>query len=841
MSQYELSIEPRSVEEAERLVSLEGRVFPTLVVMWESKMLGQDWQTILVLDYTFPLPPLQPGVSFNEVRIAAYTDDVPTKFLYFGTELSAGAPRIAPEMENIISPAESFQEYRLTEESCNVDYLDLIQTTPRIYGNGPQDYYSPPIKVERFDAGPGVDLIADNFPTVVAELPPIPSDILTDQRKGFWQGSRFIGTRRIAILKDGKVVGLRRRSSEKEVVPPEVVRRDPHIDVQQAWVAIDLGMKSTVCAIGDGDKHEFIRIGAHSEVKLAMDYEVPSAVMFNHLPRTVKAWRDRVILPLTQWGDLYVGNAVAERLAVHGKERAQRMKSTVPELGALPARLERGDKISICGRSDLDATATIQPPAPPIIDEEGIGPDDPFDPLELFAYYLGLHCNERRRGIFLRYAVGMPTGWPKDRRQQVLVQVRRGLLRSLPAGMVEFDDTNTLQVVDAGPNVLSFAVYAFKVFGIQPKGEEPVAFVSIDAGASETSVLCGQYRNGTPDEAAAGQERVVEHVEPAILPELGGEVLLHRLAYKVYAASAVAMKTNDIPFELPLGEEPLEGAENRLVSSLDAQTNVLLFKDAVRSILEKVGPTPVPDQIQLFSSDGNVRDVRIMIDRAALAEWLRGQLSEAAVNIKSAIDQGLDQVCRGDIPWDDLRVVLGGRLGMHPVLQERLDAVLPEGTRIHKFREPDETNVAAPTVKLATSLGILSMRHSPVAPAEVVDDRSSFNYRVGRAKRGKLLTVLDDTIGYDVWREMGACTKPDVTVLYAEKEGGPDMDADDQRIVRVTCSLGYDAVGYRVYMRAVGGTRVEVSVGPPGGRPSEDAAIWAVDLASATAEPVSGQ
>ncbi len=838
MSQYELSIEPRFVEEAERLVSLEGRVFPTLVVMWESTMLGQDWQTILVLDYTFPLPPLQPGASFNEVRIAAFTEDVPTKFLYFGTELSADAPRIAPEMENIISPTGTYQEYRLTSESCSLPYLDLIQSTPRVYGNGPQDYYSPPIKVERFDAGSGLDLIADNFPTVVAQLPPIGSDVLTDPRKGYWQGSRFVGTRRIAILRQGRVVGLRRRASDKEVVPPEVVRRDPHLDVQEAWVAVDIGMSTTVVAVGDGDRHEFIRVGAADAPRVAADFEIPSAVMFNHLPRTVKAWRDRVILPLTQWGDVFVGNAVQERLAVHGKERAQRMKSTVNELGALPARLERGDKVSLCGRSDLDATATLQRPAPPVIDEEGIGPDDPFDPLELFAYYLGIHVNERRRGIHMRYAIGMPTGWPKARREQVLCEFRRGILRSLPAGMVEYDDVNTLQVVDAGPNVLSFATYAFRVFGIAPKGEEPVTFVSVDAGASETSVLCGHYRNGTLDEAAAGHEKVVEHVEPTVLSDFGSELLLHRLAYKIYAASATSMKTHNIPFELPPGEEPLEGAEHRLVSTLDAQTNVRLVKDAIRSILEKVGPMPVPDQLQLFSMDGNVRDARIMIDRAALHEWLRGQISEAAVKIKSAIDHGLGQVCRGDIPWDELRVVLGGRLGMHPFLQERLAAVMPEGVRIHRFREPDETNVAAPTVKLATSLGILSMRYQPVTPAEVNDDRAAFNYRVGRAKRGKLFTVLDASVGYDVWREMGACTKPDVTILYADVDGGPDMDADDQRMCRVTCNLGYDAVGYRVYMRAVAGNKVEVAVGPPGGRPADDAVIWVVDLAAASAEPL---
>ena len=44
---------------------------------------------------------------------------------------------------------------------------------------------------------------------------------------------------------------------------------------------------------------------------------------------------------------------------------------------------------------------------------------------------------------------------------------------------------------------------------------------------------------------------------------------------------------------------------------------------AVRPILEAPGPQPLPDMVQLFSRDGRVRDVRIMIDRAALSEWLR--------------------------------------------------------------------------------------------------------------------------------------------------------------------------------------------------------------------------
>jgi hypothetical protein len=840
MAQYELSIDPSHVAEAERLVALDGRKFPTLVCSWESSMLGQDWQTVLVQDYTIPLPPLEQGRTFNEVRIAAYTGDVPTKFLYFGTELDANAPRLPPEMENSVSPSQNYQEYRLTAESCAVTYLDLIQTTPRVYGNGPQDYYSPPIKVERFDAGTGIDLISDNFPKIVADLDPIDASMLTDPRNGFWQGSRFSGTKKMAILKQGKVCGLRRRAgrSDKEVVPPEIVRRDPHVDVRDAWVAIDLGAHTTVIAIGNGDRQELVRLGAQESAKVSRDYEVPSEIGFNDLASTVKAWRDRVILPLTEWGDVVVGHAAEDRLRVHGKERAQRYKSSVGGLSTLAARFEAGETIQICGRDDLDRLTTLTKPAPPIIDEEGIGPDDPFDPLELFAYYIGLNVNDRRRGIHLRYAIGMPTGWSSERRTGVLAQMRRGILRSLPAGMVAYDDLDLLQVIDAGPNVLSFAAYAFKVFGISPKGEEAVPFVSIDVGASETSILCGHYRNGTPDELAGGFDKIVVHAEPTVLWTFGGEWLLHRMAYRVYEASATSMKNHDIPFLIPQGEDTLAGAEDRLVPSIDAATNVRLLKDALRPILEKSGPSAVPDMLQLFGRDGRVRDVRVMVDRAALTEWMRARLSEAAVTIKAAVDKGLDEISRGDIPWEDVRVLLGGRLGMNAFLQERLEAELPPGAKLHRFLEPDDTNLARPTVKLATALGILALRFTPVAPSQVSDERAGFTFRVGRAKRGKLHTVLDQTVGMDEWRELGACTRPEVTVLYTG--AGPlDVSSDDPSITRVSCNLGYDAVGYRVYMRAVGSNHVEVSVGPPGGRPDEDAQKWSIDLAAATAEPMS--
>jgi hypothetical protein len=276
------------------------------------------------------------------------------------------------------------------------------------------------------------------------------------------------------------------------------------------------------------------------------------------------------------------------------------------------------------------------------------------------------------------------------------------------------------------------------------------------------------------------------------------------------------------------------------VKTCDAEVNVRLLKDAVRSILEKPGPTPVPDMVQLYASDGRVRDVRILIDRAVISEWLRGQLSEAAVEVKEAIRRGFEQITRAEPPYLGMRVLLGGRLSMHPFFQERIEAILPPGVRVHKFREPDETNLAAPTVKLATALGILALRYQPLAPTAVSDDRDAFSWLIGRAKQGKFLTVLDHSGGYDAWRELGPCTRPEVTVLYVPLNAArDDMSGDDPVVRKIICNVGYDAVGYRIYLRAVGLQHVELSIGPPGGRPDDDAPTWGLELSQGSVVPVS--
>lgn len=860
MPLYELSADPARLREAERVASLEGRGYPTLVMQWASRLFGQAWTTTVVLDYLIALPPLILGeATFNDVRLAAFVGGAPTKFLYFGTEMSASAPRVAPDMENVATPAGAYQEYRLEERTCPIPYLKLIQATPRIFGNGPQDYYSPPIKVERFDAVAGIDLLQDRFPALVADLAPVGGDVLTDAARGFWTGARFVGPAALAILRQGVVVGLCRRSGKdaKEPLPPDIKKRDPKLDVSRQWVAVDLGARSTVLAVGgDRGTPELLRVGASGPPVQARDFENPSEVYFEHVGRTLKAWRERVVLPATRWEDVHVAHAArAARvpLAEAPRDRdssrppppvagpdPRRAAAAVRELPWLRERIERKEALRLCGHQDPETTEALKKPAPPVIDEDGIGANDPFDPLELYAYYLALTANQRTRGLFMRWAVTMPTGWPAARRESALAAFRRGVFRSLPAGLVPYEDTDYLRVVDAGPAALCLAANAFRIFGVSTSGE-PVPFVAIDAGASETSAVAGLARAATAAEKEEhGHERMLEFLPPVTVPWLGGERLLGRLACRVWSEHPRARELC-IPIEAPGG-----GAEARALGldpedpmhqpSVEARSNAALLRDALRPVLEGDAATRLPAVMRLLDAGGKPVDLTLTLDRKALGEALAGWLNEGALAVRQAIAQALSKLGKQPDPYEGLRIFVGGRLGMSAVFLDALGRELPSSAKLHRFVEPDRTNLGAPTAKTVTALGALLMRVEKVGTVARAEERDAFRHKVGRARHGQLSAVLEPGVEYDAWRELGACSKPDVDVLFMIADADDEVASDDPRVKKATATFGDEAVGKRVYLRAVSPVRVEVTVGPPGGDPDEDAPRWTVDLVTGTAQ-----
>jgi hypothetical protein len=843
MGLYELSIDAARVAEAENMTSMEAlsrREFPTLVMHWESKVFGQPWTTTLVLDYIIALPPLEQQLQFIPVRVGAFVGSAPTKYFYFGTEMNNTVPRLAPEMENLATPQNTFQEFLIEERTTPIPYLKLIAATPRIYGNGAQDYYAPPIKVERYDGQVSPEHLADLFANQVANLPIVPGNVLTDPQWGHWEGSRFTGIRSIAVLRQGQVVGLLRKQGklDKEVAPPIVVKRDPKLDVRPDWVAIDVGAKSfTVATRMERGQPEMIRIGTLEPVKRPAEYESPSEVGFDHLKNTMRAWRERVVQPHTRFEDVRVGFAAASLRAVEGSDPVGRAASAITDLPLVREWTDAGIPFKLRGYRDPDTSESLKKPAPPIIDEEGIGAHDPFDPIELYAYQIGLHVNHRLRGISSRYLVCMPTGWSAERRKSVLIGIRRGIFRSLPAGMLEYHELEKLIVADAGPSAICFLAHAHRAFAAIPK-DGPINFAVFEAGASETGMVFGILREPSAEEKKEGFSLIIEHLDTASIPWFGAERLLHRIAYRVYADHASDMLELKIPFEVPPGDPVVPGGEAMLVPSPEARANVWLLKEAMRPLFEGDPTYRLPTSIRLGSTEGGPKDVKLSLNRVMLRQiidhWFGSAVNEFHEHLKGA----LQRLARGSDPYEGLRVFMGGRLSMHNGLQDMLTKALPSTVRVHRFREPDRTNLSAPTVKTSTALGALALRLDKIGVTRRSEARDAFRYRVGRPRHGQLSDVLDPSADYDAWREMGPCTKPLYEVLFMRADYDGEVAADDPRVVRIECDLGADAVGRRVYVRTVGTHRIELSVALPGEDPDPAAPRLAIELQTGMVFPV---
>ncbi len=223
-------------------------------------------------------------------------------------------------------------------------------------------------------------------------------------------------------------------------------------------------------------------------------------------------------------------------------------------------------------------------------------------------------------------------------------------------------------------------------------------------------------------------------------------------------------------------------------------------------------------------------ELALTVDLEGIREAIDGWLVEGVAAIKQHIVTALTKIGRDPDPYDGLRILMGGRFGMHPSFADKLAKELPSNVQIHRFKEPDRTNLAAPTVKTATALGLLSTKFDKIGLGQRTEQRNAFRYRVGKARHGQFMDVIGPTNSYDEWREMGACTKTDVEVLFMIATDDGDVAADDPRVMRAQATVDPGAVGKRLYLRAVGPTRVDLSYAPMGDEPTKSAPRWAFDL-----------
>ena len=175
--------------------------------------------------------------------------------------------------------------------------------------------------------------------------------------------------------------------------------RDPRTDIfEGGLVGIDFGTKSTVVAIkGDTETITPIRVGSgqlDAAVK-AKHYENPTVMEFIDIESFMQAYASREGRPLTSWADITTSHTAFEDW--NNIDKTENYFAFFGELKQWAGDSSRNIRIR-----DKKKKEILLPPYAELHEGD-------FDPIEIYAYYIGLYINNMHRGkIFMEYLLSFP-------------------------------------------------------------------------------------------------------------------------------------------------------------------------------------------------------------------------------------------------------------------------------------------------------------------------------------------------------------------------------------------------------------------------------------------------
>ena len=598
-----------------------------------------------------------------------------------------------------------------------------------------------------------------------ARLPMLEDADFTDPNKGLWE---FWGLDAAELNK----LGLR--------------ARNPADDVQQGMVAIDFGTSSTVVAYEEHGVGKLLRIGVTNfwEKEKSAHYENPTVLEFVDLKAFFEVWQRQAQHPAVSWDDVRCSHE-----ALHNFRNNQTKPEVVASILTKIKRWALDDdsgqhiqhRITDQSAEHIEhqlAALTLRNPVKgqPL----QVSAQDPFDPIELYAWFLGLTINWRRRGIFLRYYMSFPVDYPREVKEKILASFRRGLQRSLPATLITQPVFQQFTVEERASEPAAYAAIALQTLNIEPT-EEGVAYAVFDFGGGTTDFDFGRYRLPTEAEERTGIEQVFEHFGNGGDKFLGGENLLDHMAYLTFRHNLEVCRSKKIAFSRPPDAQAFSGSEMFLENTQAAVTNTLMLVAKLRPFWEtglQSSSGSGVEKIDLLDRDGKKVPCEFTIPWPELTAFLQNRIAQGVHNFFSTLKKAF-----GDDMPAEVQVLLAGNasrsttvLGLFGLLPEDSELFVlkesitdfwneifpsdcPEFTA-HKPLEADLANVNRPTCKTGVALGLLQL--CPGSSTKVVNHaavqaggEAPFQHFVGRLRRNKFHAALHQGAAYHTWVELG--------------------------------------------------------------------------------------
>lgn len=658
-----------------------------------------------------------------------------------------------------------------------------------------------------------IDLQMFELDYTPCRLPKLDSTQLCDPEKGLWE--------------------LWGESAET-LARFDLVARDPGRDVQRRAVSIDFGTSSTVVAVDTSNGgRELLRIGVRDFYQSVQPqhFENPTVLECLDYSAFAQAWTESAYRPALDWTWMRAAHEAQASFRDNPGD-TKILASILPRLKQWALRSNEHSRVRITDRQDLEVELAPHSENNPVRGQPlNVSAQYPFDPIELYAWYLGMAINWRERGIFLKYYLSFPVKYPREVKERILASFRRGLQRSLPYSLIEHHPQvlNDFEVNDLASEPAAYAAAALPHLGVEPS-EAGVPYAVFDFGGGTSDFDYGLLRWATEEEEYMGYEQVFEHLASSGDNFLGGENLLEHLVYESFRQNLEVLRKERIQFTKPLDALPFAGSEAFLANTQAAQTNSIMLAARLRAFLEGDKPDLAAQiKLDLIDAGGGKKTCELVLDAQALDGIL-------ATRIRCGASAFLTELARlqPELPAGaPVHVLLAGngsrsrhvqRLfdpqgSQWPELLSQAFAANPPELVVHQPLPMDMASPHAPTTKTGVALGLL--RLVPGKNTLLVDHlrqrhdgQAPFAWFVGRLRRGRFDPSLAPGAAYRHWHELGPLQQG-VFNLYASSSprshhGLPEGDAELKMF-----RLDFPAAlpGARLFARAITPNTLELATG----------------------------
>ena len=675
-----------------------------------------------------------------------------------------------------------------------------------------------------------------------ANIEPYNAGILTDANSGHWELFEQINED-AENIEDAKIIDL-----------PEVYfARPPHMDVKQnALAAIDFGTKATVVVLQSGNDEKLLRIGQGNLAKAPekTDYENPTVIELRDYESFKKAYAERAGRPYTEWQQATFSHTANSVLS--DAENDTSLDNSV--FYSIFSELKQW-------ANDKDRRIWLQDRTKKLIE---LNPylqltEKDFDPIELYAYYLGLYINNMHTGICLKYIFSFPVTYELKVQEKILQSFERGIKKSLPPAIL--NDENIMKDFKLYTGASEPAAYASCALGelnLEPNEGEKTAYAVFDFGGGTTDFDFGVETVGKRCNFEIEQITTTGRGDPY----LGGENLLNLLAYEVYKKNLPKMREKQIPFALPPECSAVAGGDVIILKTKEAYVNRKRIAEFLRPFWEERADESENlfserQKVKLFSKTENkIIDVELELTEEDLKTCLTQRIKRGIDNFFEALHGAFGEMeilpihillagnsCKSSIVLNlfkekiaaeekELEKIIANQTGQSKKVQNVFELHMPLGfedktaTPVEidengeKVTANEEINFERlRTGKTGVAFGLLRSR-TGARDIKIIGKKTEapFPFYIGKISRAGFFEVeINTNVPYGEWREFIYADEEEFEIYFTKESVSVEGQMRRGDVNVLICKIDEDEVtddeDAFIYLRKVSPDTIEYAVG----------------------------